>query len=210
MFGGVQMARSRARRTACSNQLRQLALAAIQWSQDYEGDMPPYLSNLAEPGYMGDVDEVYVCPTDEFGGREGGVPPGWDNQFPECDDTLDNAGPTANLRNHNIAVCSYMYEFTENPIPSSSGYWAHPDGQTDTSGWSWERYKNLQAQYAGDDFVPMIRCWWHHYEKEQSDEANILNVSRGSGRVFLTTASGEGSWEEKAGIGGWPNVTPMH
>ncbi len=73
LFPAIQAAREAARRTGCANNLRQVGLAVIRYSDDHRGEFPKtshdtdlnqcWIDTLAP--YMESVDAIRICPSDQ-------------------------------------------------------------------------------------------------------------------------------------------------
>jgi len=179
LLPALQMARERSRQATCKNHLHQFALAVEMYKNDFPDFYPPWISTL-HPAYMPTA-EVYICPTDDSRGEEGGVPDWFSepeynaSQYPETDDiktrdtdmtpwtgTLKDIAMTARgaddpdtkgPRNTDIEVCSYIFEFTIAPC----SWWYNDDTTWENDAEDYEDNKDNDgykwADFDGNDFV---------------------------------------------------------
>jgi len=173
LLPAIQQARKKARQAQCTNNLKQFATAIEMYQTNFD-DYPPWPSSLY-PLYITDK-KVYICPSDETEGEEGGVPK-WStgSQFTETDDTENNTAVAPRvtygdnvvqydddgnqvpgtgvspkeLRNPDIKACSYLYEFSL----AECSWWVeggnpdYPDKSGNNDGVvSWREVKTLVDQ----------------------------------------------------------------
>ncbi len=216
LLPAIQLVRVRARMTQCESNLHQFGIAIQGYSDDWDGIMPPFLSNVH--ALVSQSDQLYICPNDETHGNDGSRPDRWGNdaQFSETDDTdqwNSTDGPdwgsrAAGIRaarqhrgkntdgSYAVSACSYMYEFTICPHPEGD-YWTQFDGvPPGTTYPTWQAFKLQQVDGYGAVNVPMVRCWWHMYDYD--DEETVLNLAADNSRVFRCAPGGDNSWEKMA------------
>lgn len=214
LLPALSLARRRARRTECISQLRQFMHGVAMYRGDFEDVYPPWISTL-HPEYVS-TDQVYVCPDDPTGGKEGGVPSWFTefgaSQFTETDDNGDSTARPEILayRDDEIEACSYIYEFTwaECSWWDPSATWA----DFDNNGFvSWREAKetemkglyfdggeiktNDEEAYGGH--VPMIRCFWHASKDDNLWDEEVLNVACEHSNIYECEVEGN-SWKRAA------------
>lgn len=222
LLPALGMVRERSRQTSCKNQLHQFSLAMEMYRTNFDDYYSPWMSNLY-PNYINTA-QVYICPSDESRGSEGGRP-GWFSdpqygdvkQFSETDDTTDCGAEERirAMRNEDIERCSYLYEFCwaecswySNTNTDSSGYnWADFDHDGSVS---WREVKlteqkgmffnngevDVDPEKAYGGWVPMIRCFWHAKRDKNLHEEIVLNLACEHHNIY---ESGVFSWEQAAG-----------
>jgi prepilin-type N-terminal cleavage/methylation domain-containing protein len=198
------MVRSRARRTKCQSNLRQLHLMLMTYQADNtytDSKYFPYRITFFSRSDLGyDLDpRLYLCPNDGSNGREGGKPKTSDSQFPETDE------PGAPPRPNELP-CSYMYEFTgaacswdyhhvgEPPYPQPDSYYdMDGDGTISWGEVKWKQMEFGDSTIPGHDTVagyralslkgyprscfPVMRCFWHTDDPDSDDSQEVLNQS---------------------------------
>jgi prepilin-type N-terminal cleavage/methylation domain-containing protein len=98
LLPALHMARESARKSKCINNLHQFQSAMAMYTQNYGDCTPAWVSQLF-PAFMSNA-QVYLCPSDQTLGADGGKPHDWvDNlgnpwdDFAEMDDTANQDGP---------------------------------------------------------------------------------------------------------------------
>ena len=213
-------ARERGRQAKCKEQLHQFSLAVEMYRNDSAGAYPPWVSALC-PVYM-NAKQAYVCPSDDSRGAAGGVPPWFSaqgaSQFTETDDTDDCTArdEIKQLRNPDIHVCSYIYEFAasecswwsdnqEDP-PGSGIVWADFDRdgyvswreakRTEQKGLYFEDNKiKSDPEKVYDGRVPMLRCFWHAKRGKNLAQELVLNLACENKNVYESPLFGAG-WKQ--------------
>jgi prepilin-type N-terminal cleavage/methylation domain-containing protein len=172
LLPAVGRAREKARQTACSNNLRQFAMALTMYKEDNTNGLPDWLSNLY-PDYVGQT-KMYVCKSDSSQGADGSKPAGSTDKFAETSDIFPNPDDNPNPGNHNPAItkCSYLYEFCA--AKCSWGWTGHIGGTSNlNANATWGQVKNCQISYGDDSNLyqpydetsfPIIRCFYHQNE----------------------------------------------
>ena len=187
----------------CHGNMSQIGAAVRRYREAHdllaEPRFPPRLLHLVSEGYLPSA-SLFVCPLDESGGTEGGMPPASYDQFAE----LDEPG------------VSYMHEFSEAPCD----WWQGPPSYITYPGWpgppaepmdTWAEVKYAQLRY-GDlslnrdvmddpskwrgyppEYLPVLRCFWHADDPSSDSEKSISNLSF-AWTIFLSTAM----WETEA------------
>jgi type II secretory pathway pseudopilin PulG len=207
---GIGIAQRRGREAHCTNNLKQFAIAIIAYRSEHKDTMPPWLSSLY-PKYMstgsdGSRPSIYIClddraiPKGAQGGKPDGVP--WiGDQFSETDDIASNTHP---LRNPQITLCSYLYEFSAAKCswgwqsyladdPTVEKLDLNKDGEV-----SWGEAKIWQLEHGDNTYLnngrpysqatfPAIRCFWH---MRGSEGRQVLNLSY-DGRVYKSVLKWE-------------------
>lgn len=200
-------ARERARQALCINNLKQF-MNGIQMYMNEHEDYPPWLSNLY-PKYI-PTKKTFICPSDEYQGKYGPVPP-WStgSKFEEAADLPGGTDPAQQDRNNEIDACSYLYEFNN----SECSWWDggdYPDkygiGNKDGRV-SWKEVKieveqkGLQPDgtYSKEErwggHVPIVRCFWHT-ERRFGTSAIVLNLASGDANVFKSGV-GKDDWKKE-------------
>lgn len=193
LFPAINSALRRAQQARCMSSLRNFGIA---WNTQYlevisgphSNEMEavfPWLSAMV-PEYIEAT--VLRCPGDKSKGRYGSKPeedPVFAavdrNGFPETDDTLDN---NHSLRNRDVEVCSYMYEFSAAECDWWNGYILNSKGTVastsdidldpDDGGITWGEVKLAQLAYGDTSSpgaydrtqFPLVRCFHHFDDKE--------------------------------------------
>lgn len=183
----VSKAKAMARQTDCKSSMRQFGVAILVYRGDHRGSNPAWLSSLY-PSYVDDR-HLYVCRSDRANPRGTGrtrpeglnpytgqdLQPG--QSFPETIDNQSNPNWGLYGQNTNITACSYFYEFSAAPAPTS---WNWTGGPTNLT---WCQYKEHQL-LSGDknsnppntpystSRMPIIRCYHHYAEGQLRTHAN--------------------------------------
>ena len=217
LLPAVAKVMERARRIKCMNHLKQFADAIQLYRGDYEGDPPPWLSNLY-PRYVSN-ENLYVCPADPTGGTDGGKPFWEDDPTKDYTEANDFDGSDADtkdpdaaaLQNHDIKANSYLYEQNcaecswydpNTDWPPGSGNFptinkvdviadtVHPnDGQGIVT---WREMKEWEIKNVGP-WTPIIRCFWHTGGTFTKTDI-VLNIGAETYHYYL---SGTDDWQTK-------------
>ncbi len=198
----LSTAREKGRQANCINNLHQIGLAIEMYYQDYD-DYPTWLSLLCKsdiPGvgteYLSKKYEIFVCLTDSNRGAKGH---GFIPEPAICDIPLEKVQANYpsyepddididayKYRNPSVEKCSYSYEFAltrwkffESRYPQSI------INEVDTNGdgkVSWKEAKIWQSMHGYRGHVPIVRCFWHHFNYKQK----VLNLAFGDYNVFVS------------------------
>jgi prepilin-type N-terminal cleavage/methylation domain-containing protein len=212
LLPAIAKAQWQARKTKCIDQLKQFDIAIATYGISYDGEPPPWLSNLY-PKYVSN-DKLYLCPEDTKGGKDGGKPY-WENNastaYVETDDfngsTADTVDPAAAaFQNRQIQGNSYLYEkccaecswwtggyswegktcdFASNYVPDPA---VHPGGRAVLT---WREAKEWEIVNVGV-WTPVVRCFWHT-SGTFARQDQVLNI--GSDHHFYTSGTGADDWK---------------
>ena len=157
----LQNSKERGRQAYCKNNLHQISVALMMYSDDHK-KFPDWLSNLYAT-YLGSNAEVYLCKSDRSKvngaftpgcGLYASKPQGLGDDFTETVDNDVNPSPAAGLRDSNIHACSYFYEW--NAAPCSY------DGNNES--WGEKKEEEFSMDYP-ETLFPVIRCFHHANER---------------------------------------------
>jgi prepilin-type N-terminal cleavage/methylation domain-containing protein len=193
-------ARDKARQSACENNLKQIGTAIVIYRDDYEEEMPPWLSRLY-PDYLS-TDKIFVCPSDD--NDEGTANTAWDPHpyaaYDEIYDRLGNTGRDIDPQELDVNI-SYLYECS-NAVCS----WNLAGSAALSGTYTWGELKYNQMTLGGDGYsndgydqtlFPVVRCFWHvrkHGKATGENRGPVLNVSY-LGNIFQSTLRWElGQW----------------
>jgi prepilin-type N-terminal cleavage/methylation domain-containing protein len=170
-----------ARKAKCIAQMKQFDVALEFYRSQWEGDPPPWLSNLY-PGALSNL-KVFLCPEDPKTGKDGGKP-FWENNpslaFIETDDFAGSDADTkdaqaAAAQNPEVTGNSYLYEFCAAECSWWTGGYSWkgktcdfasnyvPDPQIHGGGravLTWREVKEWSIINIGP-WTPIVRCFWH-------------------------------------------------
>jgi len=179
LLGATLLSQSKAKVARCKAALKGFSDAIDTYRFDWELAYPDFLSNLF-PKYYGSA-PGYVCPADWSKGKDGSVPDtvrGTDTkfmsgfQYPSTNDISSNHN---RLRNKDIEVCSYLYQFCGANCGWASGTWR-------------EAMEKKRKEYG--EKVPLIRCFWHGAQKKDGSgfesAARIINISVGTKAIYFS------------------------
>ncbi len=164
LMAGVSRAYWNARLAQCKNNVKQFGTAIKIYSNDWDDEIPFWLSNLYK-SYVNN-EKMYVCPADTTKGKEGCKPP-WQTgesteQFTELDDFKGSGASgedaeAAALMNPDIEANSYLYEFS----CARCSWWSGPTEEVVRPGEkvTWRKVKEYEAKTWSH--VPMISCFYH-------------------------------------------------
>lgn len=235
LLPAFNMARERSRKTSCTSNLRQFAIAIEMYRTAFcetPDNTPPWLSTLY-PIYMPNAN-VFTCPSDESRGREGSVPE-WHSeqnasQFTETDDTDTCTAPASALilRNPVIHACSYLYEFNWAPCSwwkdtnvdiKTNRIWADFNGdgtvswveakRTQQKGFVFDKAKKTIAVDKNEvmgGWVPIVRCFWHTQRNHSLNGETVVNLGCELKNVYDSIGLGDG-WKYAGGYKG-PTTPP--
>ncbi len=206
-----------ARKGKCISQLKQFDIAIQNYRIVYDGDPPPWLSNLY-PQFQSNL-KLYLCPEDPKAGKDGGKPY-WENDptraYVETDDffgsTADTKDPqAAAAQNHEVLANSYLYEqccaecswwspsytwngktcdFASNYIPDPG---IHTGGRAVLT---WREAKEWETVNVGA-WTPIVRCFWHTGGSFARQDM-VLNLGGGTHHVYNSGTGGD-DWKS-AGV----------
>ena len=208
-------AREGSRRSYCTNNLHQFALALASYGISTNGATPPWLSVLY-PDYVDSL-KSYLCMDDNTRGQEGGKPSYDPQQFPETDDNAqcEARAEAKQLRNPAVPGCSYLSEF----CAAECSWWKGGDwADFDRNGFvSWREAKETEKRgitgvdengnllYSTSDdpedphrafggHVPIVRCFWHTLENVNLDSPKqvVLNLACEHNEIYVSTADRDG------------------
>ncbi len=211
-------AREASRRSYCTNNLHQFAIALASYNITNPSEEPPWLSNLY-PAYVDSVN-FYICMDDNTRGQEGGKPAFHMEQYAETDDTpkCEARAEIASLRNAKVPGCSYLYEFNLADCSwwnTSKDMWADFDHDAHVS---WREVKETEKRgivgydsasnkYLYDPsetfggHVPIVRCFWHTFEsaaKLLDNRQQVLNLACDDKDIYVSAAD-ENGWKREFG-----------
>lgn len=195
LLPALSTAREKGRQANCINNLRQFSQSVEMYRQDYDDNLPYWLSNL-QPAYLGNNPKVLQCMTDMSSGTNGhgfgswgATAPGWGG----CDiygkskiyrnDGL-SGGPSAGTPRN----CSFLYMFNPDTAPDEvlSPEW--PAGPATGSSWRVYSYYMLNSsQYKGH--TPLVRCLWH----KNKGMGPVLNIASEEYGTYLSEYSDWGA-----------------
>lgn len=206
LLPALNSSRRKAHMTACTSNLRQMAMAWTLYRGDF-GEPSPWLSTLY-PEYLPATD-VYHCPGDL---NDDDTPPAeWisrpdGDQFTEAYDRPGNTGVNGFDPNPDVTRISYFYECSD-----AACSWTWPGAPSyPATGDSWGEVKQAQLRqrdesdpdsgpYQEVEF-PVVRCFWHvrnvrdiFYENKgyhQEKSVPVLNISW-AGNVFQSAPEWE-------------------
>ena len=202
LFPALSMARERGRQASCINNLKQMALAIIQYKQDNnDGDVG--WPSLLFSQYVSSSG-VFQCPSD--GNPSDTLPSQWlsriDAQHDHTYDRIGSVGLNVNPRT-DIGYDSYFYEFSDAQCP-----W-NLTGSGLSGAYTWAQLKRIQLAQGGDDtnplgkgydptLFPVLRCFWHlqhlknnsHARLIPNDAVPVFNIGF-AGNFFMS----QGKWE---------------
>lgn len=198
LLPALRSTQRRAQMAACTNNLRQQAIAWTMYRTDNRNKEVAWLSLLVAQDYI-DSFEILRCPSDL---NPSDTPPiQWKSRSDgKYSDAYDRPGSTGrDIDPHNEAErIGYFYEMTNAIHPWPNGELQGPDGQKhpvppDAETWGEMKEWQLKMGYSEGDF-PVIRCSWHvddvsriwNTEGAEFDEENsipFLNVAF-TGNVF--------------------------
>lgn len=212
LLPAIAKAQWTARKSKCVSQLHQFALAIQTYRVSYDGDPPPWLSNLYPRTIKNK--KMYICPEDTRGGKDGGKP-FWENDetkaYIETDDfngsEADTVDPdAAAVMNSEIEGNSYLYEHCcaecswYDPSYEWNGKTAtmedvdvipdtiHAENGTGTVTW-WE-IKEWEIKNVGP-WTPLLRCFWHTGGTFSHTDM-VLNVASETYHIYNSDTSGDG------------------
>ncbi|HUW58956.1 MAG TPA: type II secretion system protein [Planctomycetota bacterium] len=212
LLPAIARAQWTARKSKCINQLHQFALAVQTYRGSYDGDPPPWLSNLY-PSYIPN-EKMFLCPEDPTRGKDGGKP-FWEDDpqkaYIETDDFDGSEADTedadaAAVMNPDLKGNSYLYEFCcaeckwYDPSYSWNGKTAtmeevdviidtiHANGGVGTV--TWREIKTWELKNVGP-WTPMIRCFWHTGGTFARTDM-VLNVGAETYHIYHSDTTGDG------------------
>ena len=217
----VQSSYRSARQTNCKSNLRQFGVAITIYRGEHDNNTPDWLSTLY-PEYVDDRG-LYVCTADINHGLGEPRPEALTSMIGKNEidkdsgfwDNENNSSRPASSRA--IVACSYLYEFSAAPVPST---WRVPDRPEQLpQNYCMRDYKMDQIRY-GDKAskvnneimpystsrIPIVRCYHHFkdlkimgYENESEKNSNTksrnfitLNVAY-AGNIFTGPLWWEGT-----------------
>ncbi len=193
LLPALNKARTKARTTNCISNLKQMGLALDMYRNDFNDQMPPWISTLY-PEYMSS-EKIYRCAND---GNVTENATEWisrpDGAYNQSYDRPGNAGLYGNDPNPKMTKISYFYEFSEAQCEFDT---------TATISWNQKKRQDLRGRkctiegpfkdqrYSSIEYLfPTVRCSWH---MENGDKP-VLNVSF-QGNAFNSLAMWEkGAW----------------
>jgi prepilin-type N-terminal cleavage/methylation domain-containing protein len=208
----VSRAQFSARKAHCMNNLTQFAKAIQTYRIAYDGNPPPWLSNLY-PQYVSNW-KMFLCPQDPKNGRDGGKPY-WENDpskaYPETDDFEgSDAGShdaeAAAVQNPDIKGNSYLYEFCAAECSwydESYAWQGHtatrkevdviPDRIHSYPCVTWREIKQWEVTYVGP-WTPIVRCFWHTGGTFLQQDY-VLNIGAEDYHYYLSGTGGD-DWKK--------------
>jgi len=212
LLPAIARAQYTARKSKCISQLNQFKVAIQTYRNSYDGEPPPWLSNLF-PREITD-EKLYLCPEDPTYGKDGGKP-FWESDasraYVETDDfegsDADTKDPdAAAFQNPDIKGNSYIYEFccAECSWYSPSYSWGgatatmeevdviwdkiHPGGGVGIV--TWREIKEWELKHVGA-WTPIVRCFWHTGGSFVHQDI-VLNVGAKTHDVYLSDTTADG------------------
>jgi prepilin-type N-terminal cleavage/methylation domain-containing protein len=212
LLPAIHRAQMAARKAKCVEQLHQFAVALETYRGAYDGNPPPWLSNLYPKTIANE--RLYLCPEDSTKGKDGGKPAYENNPgtaFLETDDFSGSPAhsatdpDSAGFQNPNLPGNSYLYEFCcaecswWDPGYSWNGHNCDfasnyvPDPTIHASGrgtLTWREVKEWETKYVGA-WTPIVRCFWHTGGTFlQQDQ--VLNLGTQTYHVYISDTTGDG------------------
>ena len=177
----VKSAYKSARQTNCKSNLRQFGVALTIYRAEHDNDTPYWISNLY-PEYVDDR-SLYVCTADYNHGFDRPRPEDLIKLINDSGNSADQPAFWDNKENSDskrtkaVEACSYFYEFSAAPVPSS-WYNGVPLPSTIPIT-SMSDFKHVQLRY-GDQAnvidgqqmpysasrIPIVRCY-HHFRDQK-------------------------------------------
>jgi len=200
LMAGVSHAQWSARLASCKNNIKQFEYGIKMYSNDWDNELPPWLSNLY-PKYLKNK-KLYLCPQDvQYKGKEGGKPPwqtgGSVEQFIECDDFAGSDAATedaeaAALMNPDIEGNSYLYEFS----CARCSWWSGPTTDIIRPGQklTWRRVKEYEVQTIGAH-TPIISCFWHT-SGFFGDRDTVVRLGAEDHHIYISDPTADG-WKSQ-------------
>ena len=209
LLPAIARAQWTARKGKCIGQLKQFDMAIQNYRIVYDGDSPPWLSNLY-PMFQNNL-KLYLCPEDPKAGKDGGKP-FWENNpstaFVEADDffgsTADTKDPqAAAVQNHDVLANSYLYEFCAAECSWWSGGYTWngatcdfasnyiPDLRIHGSGravLTWREVKDWSIDNIGP-YTPIVRCFWHTGGSFNRQDM-VLNLGAKTHNIYYSGTTG--------------------
>jgi prepilin-type N-terminal cleavage/methylation domain-containing protein len=195
-------AMKRARQIVCVNNMKQIGIGLVNYYEDYEKKMPPWLSAMV-PDYL--TSNVYQCPLDA--NNAGTTIENWVSFNPAIPasewaaDTFDRKGNTGqgvfagfNPNWEKASKISYFYEFSGRMSPWNDGNPIELGGWSDSLTWNEIKSTHVRTRYRSDiTFFPITRCTWHWSANHGIPYYNISFV----GNFFYSFPSWEdGVWTQ--------------
>ena len=189
LMAGISHAQFAARMAQCKSNMRQFDVAIKTYANDWDGEIPYWLSNLY-PNIL-PTKKILLCPQDQSvpKGSEGGKPPWqtgptteryketWDFKNSGAD-SIDAAA--AALQNPDIEGNSYLYEFC-----CAQCSWA--------PGLTWRQQKEIEAEKW--PHVPLISCFWHT-TGFFGQRDTVIRLGYGAHNVYTSDTTEEG-WQRQ-------------
>ncbi|MDD2600329.1 MAG: type II secretion system protein [Kiritimatiellae bacterium] len=201
----VQSSYKSARQTNCKSNLRQFGVALTIYRAEHDNDTPYWLSNLY-PEYVDDRG-LYVCTADSNRGLDRPRPEELVTLINDKGNSADqpafwdNRQNSEARRNRSIVACSYFYEFSAAPVPSSWYNGVQLPSTVPIKTMS--DFKHVQLRY-GDQAnvnvidgqqmpysasrIPIARCFHHFRDQKVIGYQNTAGGTRSSTikRDFIT------------------------
>ncbi len=210
LLPAITRAQWTARKSKCIAQLHQFDVALQNYRTAYDGDLPPWLSNLY-PRFVSN-EKLFLCPEDSTKKGKDGGKPFWENDptraYVETDDfegsTADTVDPAAAaVQNHDIKANSYLYEFSCAECSWWTGSYAwngkvcdfetnyKPDPGIHASGratLTWREVKEWSINAIGP-WTPIVRCYWHTGGSFARQDM-VLNLGAATHHIYNSGTTG--------------------
>ena len=183
LLPALSTAREKGRQANCTNNLKQFSYAIEMYRQDYEYQLPYWLSNL-QPTYLGTNPKILRCLTDQDNGTKGH---GFEAWSASAADGWSGCDPSK--------ICSYLYMFNPDKIiggedlvlSAAEKVVADTDGDGDLSWREYSQWMLTSSQYKGH--TPVARCLWH----KNKGFGPVLNIASEDYNVYLSEYSDWGA-----------------
>lgn len=210
LLPAIAKAQAQARKATCKSQLHQFAIAVKTYHIAFDGNSPPWLSNLY-PNFVKNP-KLYLCPSDPTEGTDGGKP-FWEGverlAFKETDDFFGSEASgkdpeAAAVQNGEIKGNSYLYEiccaecswwndsysWNSRTCTFADNYVPDPEIHSGRAVLTWREVKEWEAKVVGP-WTPMIRCFWHTGGSFAAQD-QVVNVGMYTYHIYLSDTTGEG------------------
>ncbi len=198
LLPALNKAREKARLTQCVSNLRQMSTSCFMYKDDFNDQMPPWLSTLYKE-YMPSK-TIYRCkadlnpenrPAEEWKTRP------FDDQYEASYDRVGNVGKYGDNPNPEKIKVSYFYEFSEAACQFGTAE------EQATLSWNQKKMRDIRYGTCNEEgfikgkkyksilhLFPIIRCSWH---LKNEDDRPVINISY-EGNAFYSLLM----WEKQS------------